>query len=57
MNKLEILKYLKKEKADYEKLGYIPTLELLIEDLETETAEEYMEKIADDQVHVSGHVH
>lgn len=36
MNKIEILNYLKQEKADYEKLGYIPTLELLIEDLEVE---------------------
>lgn len=56
MNNIEILEYLKKEKKDYEKLGYIPTLELLIEDLETIITEEYMEKIADEQVHATGHV-
>ncbi len=56
MNKIEILKYLKQEKALYEKMGYIPTLELLIEDLEVEVKDEYMAKVADNQVKVTGHV-
>lgn len=46
MNKIEILEYLKKEKKDYERLGYVPTLELLIEDLEVEISGEKTEEDA-----------
>ena len=46
MNKQQVVDYLYTIKAQLEKEGYIPTIELVIDDLETKIAEE---KIAEEE--------